>query len=69
LSEDSLETVAGVAKRLKMSESFIYRACETGVRINGRVVRLTHYKLGRSVRLDPEAVRDFLRLLKVGVEG
>lgn len=46
-------TVAEAARRLKISEKKVYRLCEAG--------DLTHHKVGRAIRIPPEAVDRFVR--------
>jgi excisionase family DNA binding protein len=47
-----LWTVKDAARFIKMSQKYVYRLIETGA--------LPHFKLGRSVRLDPEHVESYL---------
>ena len=49
---DRLWTVRDMARYTKMSRKYIYRLIETG--------SLPHFKLGRSVRLDPDHVESYL---------
>ena len=46
-------TVAEAAKRLKISEKKLYRLCEAG--------DLSHHKVGRAIRIPPEAIDRFVR--------
>ena len=46
-------TVAEAARRLKISEKKVYRLCEAG--------DLSHHKVGRAIRIPPEAIDTFVR--------
>jgi excisionase family DNA binding protein len=46
-------TVAEAARRLKISQKKVYRLCEAG--------DLTHHKVGRAIRIPPEAIDRFVR--------
>jgi excisionase family DNA binding protein len=55
---DELLTVQDVAARLKVSTSWVYE--HTRLRRSQRSDRLPHIKLGKYVRFDARAVREFL---------
>jgi excisionase family DNA binding protein len=55
---DTLLTVSDVAERLKVSRSWVYE--HTRSRSMPRSERLPHVKLGKYVRFEARAVREFL---------
>jgi excisionase family DNA binding protein len=57
-SIDELLTVDDVAGLLKVSRSWVYE--HTRARGTPRSGRLRHVKVGKYVRFEPQAVRDFL---------
>lgn len=54
-------TVAEAARRLKISEKKLYRLCEAG--------ELSHHRVGRVIRIPPEAIDRFVRRSTEEVES
>lgn len=59
--DESFLSVSGLAEKLSCSRSFVYQACQCGVKINGRLIKLPHYRLGGRLRFSFPEVAAFLR--------